>query len=790
MTTGFSQIVNVKDKETGQPLDLVTLTSDKPRAFALTNGEGQAEISRFKGAGIIEIRIIGYQTLRLAYQEIEKSGFEILMEQGSITLNQVVISATRWNQDAREVPARIVSLSPRKMALGNPQTAADLLNASGEVFIQKSQQGGGSPMIRGFATNRLLYTVDGVRMNTAIFRSGNLQNVISLDPLAMDGAEVIFGPVSLIYGSDAIGGVMSFRTLNPKYSLTGKPQISGHALTRYASANNEITGHFDVNVGWNKWAMVTSFSHNHYGDLRMGREGPDDYLRPWYVERIDSLDVVIANPDPHVQQPSGYSQNNLMQKISFKPSENWELQYGFHYSVTTGYARYDRLLQTRKGLPRSAEWNYGPQEWMMNNLTVSHSGPNSLYDQFTLRLAWQNFAESRINRDFNKTIRYHREEKVSAGSVNADFLKTFNNKHTLYYGLEWVLNHVKSTGEDENIANGSIVKGPSRYPQSDWLSLAGYISYMWKINTRFLVQGGIRYSYFSMNADFSENLPFYPLPFSEAKVSNGAVTGNLGIVYNPTEKWSLVANLSTGFRAPNVDDLGKIFESEPGSVVVPNPGLKPEYAYNAEVGAAKVFGKSVKIDLTGYYTWLSDAMVRRDFTLNGQDSILYDGEMSKVQAIQNASFATVYGIQAGLEVKLPAGFGITSQFNFQKGEEELDDGTKGPLRHAAPWYGITHLTFNAQKLELDLYAYYNGAVTYDNLPVEERGKDYMYARDENGKPWSPDWYTLNFKALYQITSQFSVSAGVENITDKLYRPYTSGMSAPGRNFIIALRAKF
>lgn len=790
MMTGFAQIVNVRDKETGEPLDLVTLTSDKPRAFALTNGEGQADISRFKGTEIIEIRIIGYRTQRMTFNDIEKSGFEILMEQSSITLNQVVISATRWNQDAREVPARIVSLSPRKVALDNPQTAADLLNASGEVFIQKSQQGGGSPMIRGFATNRLLYTVDGVRMNTAIFRSGNLQNVISLDPLAMDGAEVIFGPVSLIYGSDAIGGVMSFRTLNPKYSLTGKPQVSGHALARYASANGEITGHFDVNVGWKKWAMVTSFSHNHYGDLRMGREGPDDYLRTWYVERIDSLDVVRTNPDPHLQNPTGYSQTNLMQKISFRPSENWEFQYGFHYSVTTGYARYDRLLQTRKGLPRSAEWNYGPQEWMMNNLTLSHHGTNSLYDQLTLRLAWQNFAESRINRDFNKSIRYHREEKVSAGSVNADFLKSFNGKHTLYYGLEWVLNHVKSTGEDENITNGSIVKGAGRYPQADWLSLAGYVSYMWKISTRFLLQGGVRYSYFSMDADFSDNMPFYPLPFSDAKVNNGAVTGNLGIVYNPTEQWSLVANLSTGFRAPNVDDLGKIFESEPGSVVVPNPGLKPEYAYNAEIGAAKVFGKSVKIDLTGYYTWLADAMVRRDFTLNGQDSILYDGEMSKVQAIQNASYAAVYGIQAGLEVKLPAGFGIASQFNFQKGEEELDDGTKGPLRHAAPWYGITHLTFNAQKLELDLYANYNGAVTYENLPEEERGKDYMYAKDENGKPWSPGWYTLNFKAMYQITNQFSVSAGVENITDILYRPYTSGLSAPGRNFIIALRARF
>jgi hemoglobin/transferrin/lactoferrin receptor protein len=268
------------------------------------------------------------------------------------------------------------------------------------------------------------------------------------------------------------------------------------------------------------------------------------------------------------------------------------------------------------------------------------------------------------------------------------------------------------------------------------------------------------------------------------------LTGNLGFVYNPTEKWSLIMNLSTGYRAPNVDDMGKIFDSQEGSVVVPNPDLKPEYAHNAEIGIAKVFGEIAKIDITGYYTYLNNAMVRRDYTLNGLDSIMYDGQMCKVQAIQNASYAYIYGIQAGLEVKLPAGFGLTSQINYQKGDEELDDGTKSPLRHAAPLFGVTHLTYTANKLELDLYANYNGEISYANLCEEERGKDYLYARDNDGNPYSPAWYTLNIKALYQLTDNFSVSAGVENLTDQRYRPYSSGISCAGRNFIIALRARF
>lgn len=789
-TITFSQIVTLKDKENNQPLDLVTLTSDAPKAFALTNAEGQADISKFVGANQIEIRLIGYQTIRDSYENLKKSGFSITLAQTAINLDQVVISGSRWNQNQRDIPARILVLSPKDVTLLNPQTTADLLGSSGEVFIQKSQQGGGSPMIRGFATNRLLYTVDGVRMNTAIFRSGNLQNVISLDPFSFESAEVIFGPASLIYGSDAIAGVMSFRTLTPQYSLSSKQLVTGNALARYSSANNEMTGHFDVNVGWKKWAMITSFSANHFGDLRMGSYGPTDYLRPWYVKRIDSTDVVVTNDDPKVQKPTGYSQINLMQKISFKPNEKWEFQYGFHYSTTTNYARYDRLIRTKKGLPRSAEWYYGPQEWMMNNLTVINSAQNMIYDQMVIRLAWQLFDESRIDRDFQKTMRYHRMEKVNAYSANLDFTKSLAQKHNFFYGIEIVWNDVKSSGTDEDISTGDEITGPSRYPSSTWASYAAYLSYQFKITEKFLVQAGARYNYNSLNADFSNNLDFYPLPFSDAKINAGALTGNMGLVYNPTEKWSFIMNLSTGYRAPNVDDLGKIFDVQEGSVVVPNPGLKPEYAYNAEIGIAKVFGELVKIDITGYYTYLQNAMVRRDYTLNGLDSIMYDGEMCRVQAIQNAAFATVYGIQAGLEVKLPAGFGITTQFNYQKGEEELDNGTKSPLRHAAPWFGISHLTYKVSKLELDLYAIYNGEISYANLCEEERGKDYLYAKDADGNPYAPAWYTLNIKALYQITDNFSVSAGVENITDRRYQPYSSGIAGAGRNFTLALRARF
>ena len=183
----------------------------------------------------------------------------------------------------------------------NPQTAADLLGLTGEIFVQKSQYGGGSPMIRGFSTNRLLYSVDGVRMNTAIFRSGNLQNVISLDPFAISSAEVLFGPGSVSYGSDAIGGVMVFNTLRPKLSVAKSPVVYGSATVRTASASNELTAHLHAGVGWRKWGFVTSFTTSSFGDLKQGTRGPSDYVMPY---------IVLPNYTPDGVNDSYIANNN------------------------------------------------------------------------------------------------------------------------------------------------------------------------------------------------------------------------------------------------------------------------------------------------------------------------------------------------------------------------------------------------------------------------------------------------------------------------------------------------
>src|SRR6056297_124504 len=794
-SVAYSQTVTVVDKHTQQPLNGVVLMSEQSRPPAITNAEGQADISAFRGSETMLIRTLGYKNIVLGYAQIQASNFEIALERSMMNLDQVVVSATRWRQSSGNIPLHIVSITPEDISLQNPQTAADLLGAFGKVFIQKSQQGGGSPMIRGFATNRLIYTIDGVRMNTAIFRGGNIQNVINLDPFSIESTEVLFGPGSVIYGSDAIGGVMSFQTLTPQLRLEEEPQVTGKAETRFSSANNERTGHIDFNIGWEKWAAVTSFSSWDYNHLRQGSNGPDDYVKSYYPQRQDSLDVLIIQDDPLLQVPTAYSQINLMQKVRFKPNETWDFQYGFHFSETSSYSRYDRHQRVGNGTARYGEWAYGPQKWLMNNLSIRRAKSNTMFDQVSLRVAQQSFKESRISRSFNSDTRQRRIENVEAYSLNLDFTKNIRSKSTVYYGAEYVLNDVKSKGRNDIIFD-SVIKpdstttGPSRYPQSTWESIAAYINKEYRPSSQLTFQAGLRYNHFMLESDFSSNTDFYPFPFSAAEIENGALTGSLGIVYKPNESWIVKANVGTAFRSPNVDDIGKVFDSEQGTVVVPNPDLEAEYAYSFDLGIAKGFGKRMKIDVSGYYTVLNNAMVRRDFQISGQDSIFYDGTLSQVQALQNAAVANVYGIQAGAEIDLPVGFTFLSNVNYQVGEEELDDGTTSPSRHAAPLFGVSRLSYQSRDMTLEVNAKYQGEKSHEDLAVSEEGKSEIYALDNNGNTFSPAWYTLNFKSLFRFTEMFSVSAGVENITDQRYRPYSSGLSGPGRNFILSLRADF
>lgn len=779
-----TQQVFVCDSKTGKPVEGVLIYANQ--LSTRTNQDGKADITSFKEAARITFAHPSYVGIRTSYQNLWSTNFVVRFTEDPVRIDEIVVSASRREQSRLEIPNNIISIKRQDIDFQNPQTAADLLEYKSGVFVQKSQMGGGSPMIRGFSANRLLLVVDGIRMNNAIYRNGNLQNVISLDAGSIESTEIIFGPGSVIYGSDALGGVMSYQTLKPKLSSSEQYERRGSIFTRYSSSNFEKTIHGDINFGSTKFAALISLTYTDFDDLKMGTSGPTEYLRPQYVLNNSMIktgtDEIVENTDPRKQVYTGYSQLNSMLKLRYRPTEKIDFNYAFHYSATSDIPRYDRLIQYSNNKLKYGDWYYGPQLWSLHSMQIQFTEKNKLFDRVTLLAGWQNYEESRLDRKLNKKEINERTEKVGILSLNIDFDKTFDKRHVIYYGLEGNLNFVGSEGISRNLISGESKNIDTRYPDgSSTANIAGYLSYKWLLNSHFTLHAGGRYTLAGLKGKFST--VFYDFPYSDFRNVHSAVTGNLGLVYHPTDNWQLNASASTGFRSPNIDDIAKVFESTPGNVMVPNPNLKPEYARNVEIGIIRRFQKIAKFELDAFYTFLNDAMVRSDFSFNGKDSILYDGTLSKVEALVNADFAHLFGGSFSMEMFFSPQVSMKNSFSYTWGEDSFGD----PMRHAAPFFGSSHLTYSAEKYKLDLYARFNGEISNRNLSPSELEKPEIYAIDINGKPYSPAWWTLNLKSSVRLSKKFMLNAGLENILNKRYRPYSSGIVSGGRNLILSVR---
>lgn len=782
-----AQSVFIYDQQTGEPVGNVLIYNDENTATALSNEQGIARLEGFSSTDEIHFQHPSYNNLKLDLLMIENMRFKIPLNQKLINLEEVVVSANRWEMKTYEVPNSIDIIKSKDIIFENPATSADMLTSTSGVFIQKSQLGGGSPMIRGFAANKILFTLDGIRMNNAIYRGGNLQNVLQADVNSIESAEVIYGPGTNVYGSDALGGVVDIHLLNPVLTDSNKWEASGHAFARFSSAAVERTIHADVNVSNNKWGILTMFSYSAFDDLVMGTMFNDYNLREEYVKTTNGRDTIVQNSNPRTQRFSGYNQLSFTTKITNKINEKVQWSYGFYLTRTSDVPRYDRLLQYSGDQLKYAVWNYEPQQWIMNRLGFDFDGKTGMYDHMNIRLAYQDVKEGRNDRKYQDEWLRKRVEHVQIISLNNDYDKSLKNQQFLYYGLEMNYNNVISTGEETNINTGETNKVSTRYPDGSNIYLSGgaYLTYKKNfISLPLTFIGGARLSYTNLNSQI-EDTSFYDFPYKEIKFDHWATTGSMGLVYHPAT-WQLHLNLSSGFRSPNLDDAAKIFDSEPGNVVVPNQNLKPEYIYSVDAGIIKKFNGRARIELTGFYSYLDQAIVRRNFELNGQDSIFYDGEYSRVQAMVNAGYANVYGASLLFNIKLLKYFVLNTSLTYIKGED--DEGFA--LSHVPPLFGRTSLSYEINKLKLQVYSSYNAQVSYENLAPSERSDAFLYATDENGNPYAPAWWILDFKGSYAFNEKLLLTFGVENILNYRYRPYSSGITSPGRNFIVAFRYTF
>ncbi len=781
----MGQEIYVENASTGEPaVSVAIFNNDKSRSI-LTDTEGRVSLSLFKETDTLFFQHPSYIRYSLTFKEAVRKKI-IVLERKNIILPEFVITASKHIENKHDIAYQVDVLSPKSIARIPSQTSADILTNTGNIFVQKSQAGGGSPVIRGFEANKILLVVDGVRMNNAIYRSGHLQNSITIDNAILERAEIIYGPSSVIYGSDALGGVVHYITRDPKLSDSTKSlELGAQAYIQSASALSSLKNHVDINIGTSKFGSLTSFTQSNFGDVRLGsRRDPfmgDWGKQKWYVQRVNGVDSCMVNSSENNLLLASYGQTDVLQKFRFKPNSFADFILNIQFSESSNINRNDQLSNIEDDLPEFAEWYYGPQKRFLTSLSSNITASTGIFSTFATTIAYQSIEESRYTRNFKEDTLFKGVEGVKVYSANFDFVKFLYGRNSVNYGLEVSHNRVNSKASKQNILTESELPFMSRYPDdgTSTLNIGAYASYKMYLHDKLIASISGRYQFYSLTSKYGAL--FYDLPdlFTSINLNNHSLTGSLSFIYDQTKTLNWHAILSTGFRSPNLDDLAKI-RTTSGKLTLPNPNLKPENSYNFELGLSKTFDGYIQLNGNYYISYLTDAIVRESYAFaDGSDSLFFQGRYRSTYVNNNAAEGIIHGFNLNFISDLNSNISFKSTLNYTFGKNLTE---QTPLAHIPPVFGRTNITYEIKRFMTEFSIQYSGWKDIEDMVLT--GEDKHEKATEFG---FPGWYTLNLNSSYKITKQLTVLFAIENITNNFYQPFATGIPAPGINFIGTLR---
>lgn len=795
-----AQQVKVLDRVSNFPIENVTIYNDSNSSVMYTNKNGIADLSVFEDSDVLSFNHLSYVEFEILKRELGVIEFVVYLNKKAEQLDEIVLSASKGEEKRSRIAEQVAITSLEEIKKMAPQTSADLLANLPGVRVQKSQFGGGSPVLRGMEANRVLLVVDGVRMNNAIYRMGHLQNSITVSPNIINRTEVIFGPSSVVYGSDALGGVIHYFTKTPKTS--DKKEVNSSIYSRFSSVNNEFSTEGNIELRNKKWASFTSITYSNFGDLRMGKNrahGFEDWGKVFeYSNNTNTFynPNPIQNPNNKIQKNTSHRQADLLQKITIPFSEKTDLVLNFQYSESSNIDRFDRLTEYSDGDLKYAEWYYGPQKRLLISSQLKINPTKKWLENGTITAAFQNIKESRIQRKFSSLERSYRYENVDVFSLNGDFFipLTKGNNRILSYGFEATYNNVNSNayGKILDVYNNTVVgftddfTVQSRYPDggSSYASIAAYANYRQDISKKATLNTGIRLVNTNLKATWIDDT-FITLPDFDIASNNSAVTATIGYAYKPNKNWQLNTVVSSGFRSPNIDDVGKIREKS-GNVTVPNINLKPEYAYNFETSALKYFNnKKFQAGLNIYYTLLHNYITRDYFEVNNSGTIFYDGEEGVVVANVNKDNAYIIGGTLSFKGRLNNFLHTKGSFTYTKGKAY---DTKEPLSSIPPMFGMIEVGFEKERFKANLNWKFNSKkriTDYNLIEGIDNIEQTPYNSITDTYYGNPSWSTFNFNSNFKINNNFTFFVNVDNIFDIHYKEFASSISAPGRNLSIS-----
>ncbi|MFK8015476.1 MAG: TonB-dependent receptor [Gammaproteobacteria bacterium] len=660
----------------------------------------------------------------------------------NLELEEVQVTATRSANGTSAVSEAISIVGESELNDAQIQVITDALRGQTGVFIQQTTPGQGTAIVRGLKGSEVLHLVDGMRLNNALFRNAPNQYLALVDPFATDRIEVVRGPLSTLYGSDAMGGVLQVVTDRP-FLGGGDWAVSGRALARYDSRTLGNVAHASIAAGQGNFGFGGAVSVQDHQDVRAA--------------------------DRRVQAPSGYRSQAASAFLSWRPNDRQRNELSIQYLEQPSTPRFDELVagfgQTE---PASEVFEFAPNSRLFIHAQHYSEGWSKWVDEFEVHAAVQTMTDDRRTRDTGATSTRVEQNDSQLFGLTLRASAEPTARHAVTYGVDMYFDEVGSARQQVDVATGESTTVASRFPDGSTLDTIDlYVQDAMTLSDRLSLTAGGRVSRAQVELTATESGP-------AANISNTDVTGSLGLRYDLNDQWSLMSNLGRGFRAPNIFDLGTLGVRPGNRFNIANSELGPETVWTLDAG----FRVDTDRLSAEFFLWASDYT---DQIVSVSTGDVDDVGREIVQS-QNASQVDLHGAELATSYVFSENWSAEVGVNWVWGRTDLEDGEAEPADRIPPLNGRLGVRYEQASWWLDTQ------LRFAQAQGRLSGRD---VRDPRIDPFgTAGWGLLNVRGGVQWNDVFSTTVGLHNLTDRDYREHGSGIDGAGRSVVVTLEGRF
>ena len=745
VTAGNGPILtgSVINSETGTPISGAIVTVEGREQVEFTDLTGAFKLSNLDAGEVaLTVSCLGYKPIwkKINLESTSSIALVFKLEPEIIRFDDVTVTAFRYPGSTFDQPKSISVVTADKRDTRNVTSTADALGEESGIMIQKTTQGHGSPIMRGLMGDYILLLYNNIRLNKSTLRYGPNQYLNTVDGETIDRIEVIKGPLSVLYGSDAMGGVINMLAHN---SVEEPPITAVHSklTAQYSSVNDGRSIHANMDAIGKR------------GNLKIGAGGK-------------SIHDLKGGGSIGRQSPTGWNQSSFDASLDYHIRPDKSINIDYLTVRQNSVPRYDKYSD---GSHR--QYLYDPQDRTLVAATFASQSMETGIPSFTINASYQSETEGQIKQKTGDTRITRDLDKVATWGGFAQAVSYITPIHRLVYGLEAYHDRISSSRKDYD-GTSIVEKRPSFPDNSRYYSFGVFLEDRWQASRKFMITAGIRYSRFGIDANLEP-------PFSELKETFGNFTAALSCQLIPDNHWQVYFDLARGFRAPNLDDAAVLQETNQG-MDSPNPDIGSEYSTYLEIGA-KFKNDVMYTSASVFANMMHDLIDRRPGSYLGktyfdanENDVQDDGELD-IYIKQNVGEASIYGAEYNLAWECYRFLTIRSNGQWTWGKNQSDN---EPLSRIPPIMG--HLGVR-MKITNDFWA----ESFLRAAGAQRRVSPRDISDNRIGLSGTDGWVTINLRFEYQ-TGHIKGNLLLENLTDAAYKTHGSGVYSPGRNVMIKM----